>query len=177
MDFFTVPTVTFRVLYVWFAIDHARRRILHFDVTEHPIVDWVVQQLRETFPQEGNLPLGVRSRCELRWACGLHVGIARSAANKHGVPEPLAERRCGTLDRQCAPRVARPGRRVQRAPPPATAERVRRLLSRRSNARRASKGNPRRPPPCSTPGSMQHCCVAAAARRPASPIRGGRVEE
>ena len=35
----------------------------------------------------------------------------------------------------------------------------------------------RRPSPCSTPGSMQHCCVAAAARRPASPIRGGRVEE
>jgi putative transposase len=36
MDFFTVPTVTFRALHVWFAIDHARRRILHFDVTEHP---------------------------------------------------------------------------------------------------------------------------------------------
>jgi hypothetical protein len=36
MDFFTVPTVTFRVLYVWFAIDRARRRILHFDVTDHP---------------------------------------------------------------------------------------------------------------------------------------------
>jgi len=35
--------------------DHARRRILHFDVTEQPIADWVVQQLRETFPQEGNL--------------------------------------------------------------------------------------------------------------------------
>ena len=55
MDFFTVPTVAFRVLHVWFAIDHARRRILHFDVTEHPIADWVVQQLRETFPLEGNL--------------------------------------------------------------------------------------------------------------------------
>ncbi len=36
MDFFTVPTATFRVLYVWFAIEHARRRVLHFDVTEHP---------------------------------------------------------------------------------------------------------------------------------------------
>jgi transposase InsO family protein len=41
MDFFTVPTVAFRVLHVWFAIDHARRRILHFDITELPIADWV----------------------------------------------------------------------------------------------------------------------------------------
>jgi transposase InsO family protein len=49
MDFFVVPTVTFRLIYVWFTIDHARRRILHFDVTEQPTAAWVVQQLRETF--------------------------------------------------------------------------------------------------------------------------------
>lgn len=36
MDFFVVPTVTFRLLYVWFAIDHGRRRILHFNVTDSP---------------------------------------------------------------------------------------------------------------------------------------------
>ena len=50
MDFFVVPTVTFRVLYVWFALEHGRRRILHFNVTDHPSSTWVVQQLRETFP-------------------------------------------------------------------------------------------------------------------------------
>ena len=50
MDFFVVPTVTFRLLYVWFVIDHARRRILHFDVTDHPTAAWVVQTLREAFP-------------------------------------------------------------------------------------------------------------------------------
>ncbi len=44
-----VPTVTFRAVYVWFAIDHARRRILHFDVTNAATATWVVQQLRETF--------------------------------------------------------------------------------------------------------------------------------
>ena len=37
MDFFTVPTATFRVLYVWFAIDHAKRRVLDFDVTARPL--------------------------------------------------------------------------------------------------------------------------------------------
>jgi putative transposase len=52
MDFFVVPTVRFRLLYVWFAIDHGRRRILHFNVTENPTSRWVIQQLRETFPDE-----------------------------------------------------------------------------------------------------------------------------
>ena len=49
MDFFTVPTLTFRVLYCFFVIEHGRRRILHFNVTEHPTCPWIVQQLRETF--------------------------------------------------------------------------------------------------------------------------------
>ncbi len=52
MDFFVVPTATFRLLYGWFAIDHGRRRILHFDVTDAPTAAWVIQQLRETFGLE-----------------------------------------------------------------------------------------------------------------------------
>jgi putative transposase len=50
MDFFTVPSVTFRVLYCFFVISHHRRRILHFNVTQHPASPWIVQQLREVFP-------------------------------------------------------------------------------------------------------------------------------
>lgn len=50
LDFFTVPTVNFRVLYCLFVIEHARRRILHFHVTPNPNSDWVIQQLREAFP-------------------------------------------------------------------------------------------------------------------------------
>ncbi len=52
MDFFTVPTITFGVLYCFFVIGHDRRRILHFNVTRHPTSLWVVQQLREAFPYE-----------------------------------------------------------------------------------------------------------------------------
>ena len=52
MDFFTVPTVTFRLLYCFFVISHDRRQILHFNVTRHPTSLWVVQQLREAFPFE-----------------------------------------------------------------------------------------------------------------------------
>ena len=52
MDFFTVPTLTFEVLYCFFVIAHDRRRILHFNVTRHPTSGWVVQQLREAFPYD-----------------------------------------------------------------------------------------------------------------------------
>jgi len=50
-DFFTIPTLTFRVLYCFFAIEHGRRNILHFNVTEHPTEHWIVQQLREAFQE------------------------------------------------------------------------------------------------------------------------------
>jgi len=52
MDFFTVPTVTFRLLYCFFVISHDRRRVLHFNVTRHPTSAWIIQQLREAFPFE-----------------------------------------------------------------------------------------------------------------------------
>jgi len=52
MDFFVVPTITFRLLYVWFVIDHRRRRIIHVNVTTHPTSSWVVQQIRNSFPDD-----------------------------------------------------------------------------------------------------------------------------
>jgi len=51
-DFFTVPTVTFNLLYCFFILNHDRRQILHFNVTRHPTSRWIVQQLREAFPYE-----------------------------------------------------------------------------------------------------------------------------
>ena len=50
MDFFTVPTLAFGVLFCFFVIAHDRRRILHCNVTRHPTSAWVSQQLREAFP-------------------------------------------------------------------------------------------------------------------------------
>jgi transposase InsO family protein len=52
-DFFTVPTLTFQLLYCFCVIEHGRRRIIHCNVTRHPTADWVVQQLREAFPEAG----------------------------------------------------------------------------------------------------------------------------
>jgi hypothetical protein len=50
VDFFTVPTLRFQILYVFLVLAHDRRRILHFAVTAHPTAEWTAQQLREAFP-------------------------------------------------------------------------------------------------------------------------------
>jgi hypothetical protein len=50
MDFFAVPTATFKLLWIFVVLHHERRRIMHFAVTDHPQALWVVQQLREAFP-------------------------------------------------------------------------------------------------------------------------------
>jgi putative transposase len=55
MDFLVVPTVRFKLLYVWFVIEHGRRRILHVNVTANPTSSWTIQQLREAFPDEHSL--------------------------------------------------------------------------------------------------------------------------
>jgi hypothetical protein len=52
MDFFTVPTLSFGILYCFFVIGHDRRRILHCNVIKHPSSAWVSQQLRQTFPYD-----------------------------------------------------------------------------------------------------------------------------
>lgn len=50
MDFFVVPTINFNILFVFFIIDHSRRKIVHFNVTNSPSALWVIQQLRDAFP-------------------------------------------------------------------------------------------------------------------------------
>lgn len=52
IDFFTVPTATFRVLFVLVVLAHHRRRVLHFNVTEHPTELWTGQQMIEAFPED-----------------------------------------------------------------------------------------------------------------------------
>jgi transposase InsO family protein len=52
VDFFTVPTIRFQVLYVFLVLAHERRRIVHFALTAHPTAEWTAHQLREAFPWE-----------------------------------------------------------------------------------------------------------------------------
>jgi putative transposase len=52
LDFFTVPTVRLRVLFVLVVLAHHRRRVVHFNVTEHPTAAWTAQQIVDAFPNE-----------------------------------------------------------------------------------------------------------------------------
>ncbi len=92
MDFFTVPTATFRVLYVGFAIDHARRRILHFDVTDRPAAAWVVQQLREAFPHDSAIRHLIFDRDAIFCGRVVYSGGRRPAPDEDLLPKPVAER-------------------------------------------------------------------------------------
>ena len=51
-DFFTVPTVTFRVLYVFIVLRHDRRQVVHFNITTNPYAEWTAQQIINAFPYE-----------------------------------------------------------------------------------------------------------------------------
>jgi len=61
-DFFTVPTVRMRVLFVFLVLGHRRRKVLHFAVTEHPTAEWAGQQVVEAFANRDALRYLVRDR-------------------------------------------------------------------------------------------------------------------
>ncbi len=50
LDFFVVPTVTCKVLFVLLIMAHHRRQVIHFNITEHPIAAWTAQQVVDAFP-------------------------------------------------------------------------------------------------------------------------------
>jgi len=62
VDFFVVPTVAFKVLFVFIVLAHARRRIVHFNVTEHPTAQWTAHQISEAFPCEAAPRYLIRDR-------------------------------------------------------------------------------------------------------------------
>jgi transposase InsO family protein len=62
IDFFTVATIRLRILYVFIVLAHDRRRVIHFNVTEHPTAVWAAQQIIEAFPEDGAPRFMVRDR-------------------------------------------------------------------------------------------------------------------
>jgi putative transposase len=50
IDFLTVPTATFRILYVFTVLAHDRRKVVHFSVTDSPTANWTGQELVNAFP-------------------------------------------------------------------------------------------------------------------------------
>jgi transposase InsO family protein len=62
LDFFIVPTATFRLLYVLVILSHDRRRVVHFNVTSHPTAEWTYQQIVQAFPWDSAPRFLIRDR-------------------------------------------------------------------------------------------------------------------
>jgi transposase InsO family protein len=110
IDFFTVPTIRFQLLYVFLVLAHDRRRILHFNVTAHPTAEWIGQQLREAFPFD-QFP-----RYLLRNRDAIFGNDFREQARDMGIEEVLSaprspwqrayvERMIGSIRRECLDHV------------------------------------------------------------------------
>src|SRR5215470_20294466 len=107
---FVVVTATFRLLYTAIVLDHHRRRVIHFDVTQNPTQAWLAQQITEAFPWD------TAPRYLLRDRDASYGPIFRTRVKGMGVEEvvtaprspwqnPYAERIIGSIRRECLDHV------------------------------------------------------------------------
>ena len=106
IDFFTVPTVTFRILYCFVILRLGRRLVVHFNITTNPTANWIAQQLTEAFPFEEAPRFIIRDRD------GIYGHVVRNRIASLGIKEILtaprspwqngyAERLFGSIRREC----------------------------------------------------------------------------
>ncbi|MGD8321456.1 MAG: integrase core domain-containing protein [Gemmatimonadota bacterium] len=110
MDFFVVPTVTFRVLYMLVIMSHDRRRIVHFNVTTSPSARWTAQQVVAAFPHEAAPRFLLHDRDTIfRGSFAQRVGamgIEEVVTALHSPwQNPYCERLIGSIRRECLDHV------------------------------------------------------------------------
>jgi transposase InsO family protein len=110
IDFFVVPTATFRVLYVFLVLEHERRRIVHFNVTGGPSAQWTGQQLVNAFPYDSAPKYVIRDRDKIYGANFVRrvraMGIEQVLTAPRSLwQNPYCERVIGTLRRDCLDHV------------------------------------------------------------------------
>ena len=110
IDFFTVPTATFRVLFVFVVLAHHRRRVVHFNVTEHPTAFWKGQQMVEAIPDDTAPRYLLRDR-EKIYGCDFRERI-QSLSIEEVLSAPASpwqrayvERLIGSIRRDCLDHV------------------------------------------------------------------------
>jgi transposase InsO family protein len=106
IGFFTVPTASFRVLYVCVILLHESRKVVHFNVTRNPTAKWTAQQIVEAFPWD------TAPKYLLRDRDGIYGEHFRSRVKNMGINEvntapqspwqnPYVERLAGSIRREC----------------------------------------------------------------------------
>ena len=110
IDFFTVPTATFRNLYCFIILSHERRQVVHFNVTEHPTAAWTAQQLIEAFPEDTAPRFLIRDRDSIyghdfqRRVAGMRIEEVITAPHSPW-QNPYSERIIGSIRRECLDHV------------------------------------------------------------------------
>jgi transposase InsO family protein len=110
MDFFTVPTLTGRVLFVLVLLRHQRRRVVHVTVTEHPTAEWTAQQIVEAFPEDTAPTWLLRDRDAIyadayrRRVAGMGIAEVMSSPSSPW-QNPYVERLIGSMRRECLDHV------------------------------------------------------------------------
>jgi transposase InsO family protein len=110
IDFFTVPTATFRVLFVLVVLAHNRRRVLYFNVTEHPTSAWTAQQLIEALPEDTAPRFLLRDRDQIygedfrQRVHGMQIEEVITAAHSPW-QNAYVERLIGSIRRECLDHV------------------------------------------------------------------------
>jgi len=110
IDFFTVSTITFRVLYVFLVLRHDRRRVVRFNVTTSPIARWAAQQIVEAFPFDTAPRFLLRDRDSIYGQDFRdrvdHMGIEQvKTAFRSPWQSPYVERLIGSIRRECLDHV------------------------------------------------------------------------
>jgi putative transposase len=106
MDFLTVPTATFGLLYVLVLLSHNRREIVHINITSSPNADWIAQQITEAFPYK------TAPRCLLRDNDKKYGRAVKGKIKAMGIEDvttayrspwqnPYCERVIGSIRREC----------------------------------------------------------------------------
>jgi transposase InsO family protein len=116
VDFCTVPTIRLRVLFVFLVIEHQRRRVLHFGVTEHPSAEWTGQQIIEAFSERDTKRYLIRDRdsiygSEFRDRVQSLRMKEVVTAPRSPWQNPFVERLIGSIRRECLDHVVVLGHR------------------------------------------------------------------
>jgi putative transposase len=106
VDFFFVPTLTFRLLFVFVVLRHDRRELLHVNVTEHPTASWTARQLIEAFPDDSAPRFLLRDRDAIygeAFGRGVKGMGIREILTAPRAPwqNPFVERVIGSIRREC----------------------------------------------------------------------------
>jgi transposase InsO family protein len=110
IDFFTVPTASLRVLFVLVVLAHHRRRVVHFNITEHPTAQWTAQQIVEALPNDTATSYLLRDRDQVYGEPFRHrvkgLGITEVlTASRSPWQNPFAERVIGSVRHECLDHV------------------------------------------------------------------------